>query len=233
MDGTLLPMNTEMFVETYLGALAEKMSALGLDAKKLIDALWKGTEAMVKNDGSKRNEERFWETFTQLLGDDILQHQADFEDFYSHEFEKARAVTSQNPKVPQIIEWLKAQGIRLVVATNPVFPEVAQKKRIVWAGLEPADFELITTYENSHYCKPNPAYYQEILDKLALRPEEVLMVGNDTTEDTAAMQLGISVFLVTDCLLNPAQIDIAKYPHGDFAAFKAFAEALLPPAAES
>ncbi len=28
------------------------------------------------------------------------------------------------------------------------------------------DFEWITTYENSSYCKPNPAYYFEIMRKL-------------------------------------------------------------------
>ena len=44
------------------------------------------------------------------------------------------------------------------------------------AGLSTDDFALITTYDNSSYCKPNPKYYVEILEKFGLKPEECLMV---------------------------------------------------------
>lgn len=93
---------------------------------------------------------------------------------------------------------------------------MATESRIKWAGLDKADFELYTTYENSHYCKPSPAYYGEILEKLSLEPAECLMVGNDASEDGAAQELGIKVFLLTDCLINKKGIDINAYPHGSF-----------------
>ena len=44
---------------------------------------------------------------------------------------------------------VKELGLRAVLATNPIFPAVATRSRIRWAGLEPEDFELCTTYENS------------------------------------------------------------------------------------
>ena len=31
-----------------------------------------------------------------------------------------------------------------------------------------------------------------------------------------AKDVGMQVFLLTDCLINPSQQDISIYPHGDF-----------------
>lgn len=110
----------------------------------------------------------------------------------------------------------KAYGSEPVLATNPLFPAIATESRMIWAGLCPGDFVLYTTYENSHYCKPNLKYYEEILDKLECKSEECLMVGNDVTEDMIAETLGMQVFLLTDCLLNRKQIDVSGYRQGGF-----------------
>ena len=107
-------------------------------------------------------------------------------------------------------------GLRVALATNPIFPAVATESRIRWAGLEPEDFELYTTYENIGYCKPNPDYYREIAKRLGVQPEECLMVGNDVTEDMVAQSIGMQVFLLTDCLINKERKDISLYPRGSF-----------------
>ena len=104
----------------------------------------------------------------------------------------------------------------MALATNPIFPAVATESRIRWAGLQPEDFELYTTYENSRYCKPNLNYYRDIVEQLDLTPEECLMVGNDVAEDMVVRELGMNVFLLTDCLINSAQKDISVYPNGGF-----------------
>ena len=75
---------------------------------------------------------------------------------------------------------------------------------------------MITTYENTGYCKPNPEYYLNIAERLGLEPEECLMVGNDVTEDMIASKVGINVFLLTDCLINKEREDINRYPRGSF-----------------
>ena len=99
---------------------------------------------------------------------------------------------------------------------NPLFPAIATQKRLSWTGLSTDEFELYTTYENSSYTKPNPKYYVEILEKISLAPEEVLMVGNDVSEDMIAGTLGAKVFLLTDNLINKSCEDITKYPNGSF-----------------
>ncbi len=93
-----------------------------------------------------------------------------------------------------------------------------------WAGLDPADFEYLTSYENSRYCKPNPAYYTEICEKLRLSPSDCIMVGNDAREDLAARKAGLDVFLLTPCLINRENADISLVPHGDFNALSAYLE---------
>lgn len=65
--------------------------------------------------------------------------------------------------------------------------------RIRWAGLEWEDFELVTTYENSRYCKPNPVYYRQTLEILGESSENCIMVGNDVQEDMMARELGMQV----------------------------------------
>ena len=93
---------------------------------------------------------------------------------------------------------------------------MATQNRIRWAGLTPEDFLHYTTYENSHYCKPNLKYYEEILRQIGRRPEECLMVGNDVGEDMVARQLGMQVFLLADCLINRQGEDLSAYPSGGF-----------------
>ena len=216
LDGTLLPMDMEEFTNGYFGLLTEKMAPRGYDPEALIGAVWAGTAAMVKNDGSRTNEDAFWAKFAQLFGAEALADQPLFESFYANEFQRARQFCGYDSLAAQAVRTIKASGRRVVLATNPIFPAAATRSRLSWAGLEPADFELVTTYENSRYCKPNVSYYREILDRLGLRGEDCLMVGNDMTEDTAAAELGMQVFLITSCLINKEGKDVNAWPHGGF-----------------
>ena len=143
------------------------------------------------------------------------------------EFEEVKSDCGFNPDAAKAVKRLKERGFRLILATNPIFPAVATESRIKWAGLDKEDFELYTTYEDSHYCKPNPEYYREITERLSLDPAECLMVGNDAEEDTAAEKLGIKVFLLTDCLINKKERDISAYPNGGFEELLKYTEELI------
>lgn len=216
LDGTLLPMDQEVFTKAYFKRLAAKLAPLGYEPDKLIDGIWAGTAAMVKNDGSCTNEEAFWNCFAGIFGDRVYRDQPVFDEYYRSEFQEVAAVCGRNPKARETVDRLKAAGYRLALATNPIFPAVATESRIRWAGLEPEDFELYTTYENSCWCKPNPAYYQDLLKKLDCRAEECLMVGNDVEEDMIAGTVGMRVFLLTDCLINKKKRDLTAFARGSF-----------------
>ena len=228
LDGTLLPMDQQVFVKDYFGRIAARLAPQGYEPQKLVDTIWRGTGVMVKNDGSRTNEQAFWDFAVSVYGDKIVQDKPFFDDFYETEFDKVKAVCGFQPAAREIVHGLKERGCRTVLATNPIFPARATQWRIQWAGLQPEDFELYTTYENSRYCKPDLRYYQEILEKQGLRAEECLMVGNDVGEDMIAARLGMQVFLLTDCLINTAGTDISAYPHGDFDELRKFLDALCP-----
>ena len=102
----------------------------------------------------------------------------------------------------------------MILATNPIFPQVATYSRIRWAGLDPDDFTFITTYENSSYCKPNVEYYREIVEKMNLDPHQCLMIGNDVEEDMVSANLGMDSYLVTNCLINSKNKDLSNYQKG-------------------
>ncbi len=228
LDGTLLPMDQEVFIKAYFGGISKRLAHLGYDPQALIGAIWSGTAAMVKNDGSRTNEAAFWKRFTEIYGEKSLDDMPEFDAFYREDFDNVAKSCGHSPRAREIIDLLHGKGIRTVLATNPIFPAIATEKRMRWAGLSPADFAYYTTYENAHYCKPNPAYYQEILQALGLRAEECLMVGNDVEEDMIAKTLGMKVFLLTDCIINKKNADISQYPHGSFAELETHLNDLFP-----
>ncbi|MGN0493307.1 MAG: HAD family hydrolase [Acutalibacteraceae bacterium] len=226
LDGTLLPMDQDKFANGYFSRLIKKLAPLGYDPKKTVDGIWAGTAAMVKNNGQITNEQAFWLKFKEFFGEMALKDKPVFDEYYRVEFKEVKSDCGFNPAAAETVKKLKERGFKLILATNPIFPAVATESRIEWAGLDKSDFALYTTYENSHYCKPNPEYYREITEKLCLDPAECLMVGNDAEEDTAAEKLGIKVFLLTDCLINKKERDITAYPRGSFEELLKYTEGL-------
>lgn len=227
LDGTLLPLDQDFFIKTYLTKLCIKMASHGYDPSQLSKSIWAGTEAMIRNDGHQTNEAAFWASFTSIYGENARDDEPMFDSFYRNEFGTVQSVCGYTEHSAQLVHRLQELGITVILATNPVFPAIATNQRIAWAGLTPEDFALVTTYENSSYCKPNPKYYQAILDQFGLTPQECLMVGNDVSDDMSAAKLGMQVFLLTDCLINAYNLDIAPYPQGSFAELNAYIDANL------
>lgn len=217
LDGTLLPMDQNVFIKAYFGGLARRLAPHGYDPKKLIDSIWQGTAAMVKNNGDVTNEERFWQGFEAAYGKPARQDEEHFAAFYRENFDSVSASCGYTPAAREIVDTAKSCGLRVALATNPIFPAMATERRIAWAGLSPSDFELVTTYENSRHCKPNPDYYRDVMQTLGVKPEECVMVGNDVGEDMIAETLGARVFLLTDNLINSKNVDISVYPNGSYA----------------
>lgn len=227
LDGTLLPMDMDVFIKSYFGAISQKLAPQGYNPKELISVIWQGTGAMIKNDGTHTNEEVFWNAFVSFYGKKKLKDTIYFDKFYEENFDDLKSVCGFNPKAAATVKALKEKNLRLILATNPLFPSIATEKRIAFAGLKPSDFEFFTSYENTSFCKPNPNYYLDVLNRTGLRAEDCLMVGNDVSDDMIAKDLGFKVFLLTDCLINKENADISKYPHGDFDALIAYVNTLL------
>jgi FMN phosphatase YigB (HAD superfamily) len=227
LDGTLIPMEQQAFLDAYFAELARFLAGHGYrDARATLGALMAGVEAMIRNDGGATNRERFWDAFCARLGGEARALEGALTAFYAGAFDGVRRVLGPARDVRGLLERLRAGGRTLYLATNPLFPAVAVRTRLTWIGLTEADFAGITTYENSRFCKPNPNYYREILHRLGAAPARCLMIGNNPSDDMSALQAGLSGYLVTDYLENERGLPIEPYRHGTFAELLAFAETL-------
>ncbi len=224
LDGTLLPMDLDIYIKGYFTALTKGMAQRGFNAKRFAKALSCGVEAMLKNNGDDTNENVFWASFEEDYGEEARSKEALFNDFYENEFQELKKLCGTLPEAVWAVRAIRDMGIRTVLATNPVFPPIATESRIRWAGLELEDFEFYTNYSNSSYAKPRLEYYEEILKKLELSPEECLMVGNDTDDDMVAEKLGMAVYLLPEYLINKSGVDISHYNYGNLKSLVAFVE---------
>lgn len=230
LDGTLLPMDMREFTDTYLLLLKNRLISAGYDAEKIVAALWVGVKAIVSNSGMITNEECFWKAFENYMtdGEGKMEIKAkrklekEIIKFYKDDFAVARYVTHATDTVSECVKILKQKGYQLVIATNPLFPEVAVLERVAWAGLNSEDFKLITTYENSCYAKPNLQYYRFLLKTLDKDAEDCLMVGNNVHEDMCARKIGMDVFLIEGNVINDYNEDIFDIKTGNWKLFREY-----------
>jgi HAD superfamily hydrolase (TIGR01549 family) len=203
LDGTLLHMDQDEFTRTYIALLMKRMLSLGGDKNLLGKGFNDGLRAMLINDGTRSNAQAYWDGFGKALGSDASVYINNTNEFYSEEYLSLKEITRENPYADALISGLKERGCKLVLATNPVFPLIAQVNRLSWSGTTHEKFDYITDYETSRYCKPRPEYYLDICERMGVKPCECLMVGNDTSDDMlGASAAGLNCFLVTDCLIE-------------------------------
>ena len=98
LDGTLLPMDQDHFVECYMRGLARKLVPLGYDKDTFLETMWKGVISMIKNDGSRTNEAAFWDCFTGVFGQKAFDDLPIFDSFYRNEFQSVADECGYTPK---------------------------------------------------------------------------------------------------------------------------------------
>ncbi len=203
MDGTLVPMDQEVFTKAYFKELSKVVCPLGIEPEKLIDTVWAGTKAMIMNNGQRLNCDAFWDCFSKQTDLNINVVKTVTDEFYTNEFHNARYATSENPLAVEAVRTAHKNDRRVVLATNPIFPMNGQKTRMSWVGLKEEDFDLVTSYETDTFCKPNPQYFTSICKRIGVAPQNCLLIGNDETEDMyAGTQAGLNTYLVTDCRIT-------------------------------
>ncbi len=226
LDGTLLPMDLDRFLSLYYRTVSRAFAGF-MDPEAFRGALVRSVLSVLRNTSDETNETLFWRVFPEETGIPREQAEPIFLDYYGSGFEEVRASCGQHSLVPETLRILKQKGYRLVLATNPLFARIAVERRLSWAGLEPSQFDHMTTLENSTRCKPSSGYYREILRSVGAVPEECLMLGNDNLEDLAAADAGVASGLVTDNLLDQTGRGVADASlHGTLADLHVLASSL-------
>ena len=109
-----------------------------------------------------------------------------------------------HPLAKDLVEASLSRGWQVALATNPIFPRSVVDARLAWGELDGEAFHHISSYENAHFCKPNPAYFEELLAELNVSAHACLMIGNDVLHDLSASQVGIRTCLLTPwCIKRP------------------------------
>ena len=130
LDGTLLSMNQEEFLKKYFKLLAIHMENNGFDGAKIIDSIQQGTMAMLKNNGLETNEDIFWKTLSAIYNYNIKEKEYIFEKFYIDGFPNLIDTCGCKPIANKLIKYLKQQGYKIVLATNPLFPSILNELNV-------------------------------------------------------------------------------------------------------
>lgn len=201
LDDTLLHTNMDAFIPAYFQKLAAHLAPL-VPSETLLKYLMQGTRRMMASEDLTHTlREVFDQNFYPFLGVDRDALLPLLEQFYDDVFPGLQVVTSRLPGAVDFIEWAFEAGHRVVIATNPLFPQKATHHRLRWAGLPPEKypFALVSTYEHFHFTKTYPAYFAEVLGRLGWPDDPVLMVGNDVHADLVpAAALGLATFHTLD-----------------------------------
>jgi len=201
LDETLLLNPLDKFFPAYITALSTHLSPY-IDSKRMVQQLLHATDLLIaKNNPCDSLERVFANDFYPSLGLQEAQLAQPIHDFYEGDYNKLKSITTPVSAARGLLDYARQNGYRVIIATNPLFPAIAVRKRLEWAEIPVSDYpyDLLTSYEVMHFSKPNPAYYAEILGQLGWPEGPVCMVGNSLTDDIIpAGKLDISCFWITD-----------------------------------
>ncbi len=195
LDNTLIHFDESVFFRMYLPEVGKAFSDV-LPFHRFSHKLLASTQALLDNDGSLTNAECFLRAFCDGMAIGRDETWKRFIAFYESEFHRFRTLVTVPEGVERVPPVLKRMGLKLVVASNPLWPMRVQRMRLAWAGLGDFPFDHVTAIENTRFCKPRLDYYREICDTIQEPPDACLMVGNDPVNDMVVSRIGMRTFLV-------------------------------------
>ena len=199
LDDTLIADFSTKFMPAYIKALGDWIKEL--PPEKVVPGIRNATrKMMVKEKASGTLEECFNWHFYSLQELSKKELSPVINSFYETRFPELKSNLKPIPEIREMMEKIREMGHDIAIATNPLFPRVATINRVFWAGFsesEISNFDLITTYEDFHFCKPNPAYYAEVLGRMGWKDQPVVMIGDSLDMDIRPAEgLGFATYWV-------------------------------------
>ena len=103
------------------------------------------------------NKDKFLHYFQEKSGLSESEIWEIFLHFYNTDYNQLEEITQPVEGARSFLEAAVSNKFILVLATQPVFPEIDIRKRLLWAGLEHIHFQLITHIDNMYASKPHKA----------------------------------------------------------------------------
>ena len=208
LDGTLLDNDMDLYITHYLRRFAPHV-AHRVPPDEFVQAWMHGLQLMLRNaDPHLTNQQVFDLSFYPRLGVAPEELRSSMEVYYTTSHPNLRRLATRRPGARETVEAMLDAGLKIVIATNPIFPEVIIGQRLEWTGIADLPFALVTTSENMHAAKPSQRFYREILDRIGVAPEETVMIGDDFINDVQPpSRLGIHTYWVNVSTTTPPNFD--------------------------
>lgn len=197
LDNTMILFDETAFYQRYMERVIPYFEDL-VPPEQFRDRLLRGIRGLLQNNGEVSNRDFFLNIFCTDYENRRQSIWERFIGFYRTEYEKIPVDVKIPAGLESLLDQISAWDLTVVVATNPLFPEIAQHKRLAWAELDPLRFDWLTHLDNSCFVKPRRGYYLQICDRIAVPPQACLMVGNDAVNDMVAGTVGMKTFLTTE-----------------------------------
>lgn len=179
MDGTLV----QIHQAGRMLVLNETLADFGLPPLTSLDTVekfWFTSEryAMIDSWGIERNV--FWRAFDN---ERLLQLQID----NTYAFEDVGAT----------LNYLNAIGQRMAVVSNSAHISLDLKLNLLSQCIEPDNFEIVVScHDDVAASKPCPEGIWFALEKMQLKPENVVLIGDSLDDIGAARNAGVRVIIV-------------------------------------
>ena len=199
LDGTLLDLDLDAFLVRYFAALERAAVPLTEHvgtSGSFMSAMGEATRAMMKRHPGRTNQSVFYDEVLRRTGIDLAEHWPLFEAFYEDVFPRLADTAAPAPGAQNAFRAARTLGLRVAIATNPIFPRIAVDHRLAWAGLSSDDADVVTTYEQMESCKPYPEYFLQTASLLGVAPQDCIMVGDDPVLDLPARAVGMRTYYV-------------------------------------
>ncbi len=197
LDGTLLRLkgSKRFFYVRLISSLVWRALSL-VRLREVPRVLRTLREAIYSNQSSDCIEANLYRALRERHGIPPAKTEALLKGWVEKDFARFEQLFEPIEGALEVLDRFAASGYRLVLATNPVVSLQSIRMRVMWAGLDPGRFSLITHCGNMRRCKPDPDYYREILATLGVDANNCLMIGNDPVADAAAEKAGIRTLIL-------------------------------------
>lgn len=208
LDGTLLDLDLGGFLKRYFVALDEVSAPLAAahPPGEFMASLHRAVGRMMEPHPGETNEQTFYRELLETTGVDLHEHWPVYERFYREVFPTLAGTSCPAAGAREVVTVALDLGLKVAIATNPIFPRAAVEHRLAWAGLADFAFDAVTTYEDMIACKPHADYYRQTAAMLGVSPAECMMVGDDRALDMPAADIGMRTFYVGDDALAAADM---------------------------
>jgi len=196
LDGTLVDIRGRRTLELSLVVAGARRFARVIPPWRFHSTFFGAVRAARSHGSTRTNYEVLERALSEKSGAPRETIAALLRAFIEEDFARSARHWVPIPGARDLLEHARASGMRLVLATNPVWPVRAVRMRLAWAGLDDVDFDFASHSEVMTRSKPQVAYYRELLARIGRRPDECAMIGNDAVKDLPAVEAGIRTFLL-------------------------------------